>query len=59
MDCPTCAASAEGPDHRKRFEIEVMVGGEVISRAGGRAKKEAEQQAAREALAVLKGTAGG
>ncbi|HVW05529.1 MAG TPA: ribonuclease III [Vicinamibacterales bacterium] len=52
-------ASAEGPDHRKRFEIEVMVGGEVISRAGGRAKKEAEQQAAREALAVLKGTADG
>jgi ribonuclease-3 len=47
-------ASAEGPDHRKRFEVEVVVGGVAIARADGRAKKEAEQQAAREALAKLK-----
>jgi ribonuclease-3 len=46
--------AAEGPDHRKRFEIEVVVGGLALARAGGRAKKEAEQQAAREALALLK-----
>lgn len=48
-------AAAEGPDHRKRFEIEVLVGGAVLARAEGRAKKEAEQQAAREALTQLKG----
>jgi ribonuclease III len=47
-------AAAEGPDHRKRFEVEVLVGGTVIARAEGRAKKEAEQQAAREALGRLK-----
>lgn len=43
-------ASAEGPDHRKRFSVELIVGGEVIAQAEGRAKKEAEQLAAREAL---------
>jgi ribonuclease III len=47
-------ASAEGPDHRKRFEVEVLVGGEVFGRATGRAKKEAEQLAAREAVTRLK-----
>jgi ribonuclease III len=46
-------ASAEGPDHRKRFDIEVMVGGVVVGRAMGRSKKDAEQQAAKEALAKL------
>jgi len=43
-------ASVEGPDHRKRFEIEVLVGGEVVAKASGRSKKEAEQQAAKAAL---------
>ncbi len=47
-------AAADGPDHRKRFEIEVIVGGDVAGRAAGRSKKEAEQQAARQALASLK-----
>ena len=42
-------ASAEGPDHRKRFDVEVVVGGEVWGRATGRSKKDAEQHAAREA----------
>ncbi len=50
-------AGAEGPDHRKRFRVEVLVGGLVIAQAEGRAKKEAEQQAARAALAILKGPA--
>jgi ribonuclease-3 len=45
-------AGAEGPDHRKVFSIEVVVGGEVLGAASGRAKKEAEQEAAR--LALLK-----
>jgi ribonuclease-3 len=48
-------AAAEGPDHRKRFDVEVVVGGEVCGRAVGRSKKEAEQQAAREAIGRLKG----
>ena len=42
--------SAEGPEHRKQFEIEVIVGGQSIGRATGRSKKEAEQQAAKAAL---------
>lgn len=51
-------ASAEGPDHRKRFDVEVFVGGEVVGRAQGRAKKEAEQQAAKQALTGLRAGAG-
>ncbi|MEO7192578.1 MAG: ribonuclease III [Vicinamibacterales bacterium] len=47
-------AAADGPDHRKRFDVEVMVGPQVAGRAMGRSKKEAEQQAAREALGRLK-----
>lgn len=39
-----------GPDHRKVFEVEVSIGGNVFARAEGRSKKEAEQQAARLAL---------
>jgi ribonuclease-3 len=43
-------AGVEGPDHRRRFDVEVLVGGEVIARASGRSKKDAEQQAAKAAL---------
>ena len=39
-----------GPDHRKVFNVEVVVDGEVLGSALGRAKKEAEQEAARMAL---------
>jgi ribonuclease-3 len=39
-----------GPDHRKVFSVEVVVGGDVLGAATGRAKKEAEQEAARAAL---------
>jgi ribonuclease-3 len=46
-------AGEAGPDHRKLFSIEVVVGGEVLGAATGRAKKEAEQEAARLALARL------
>jgi ribonuclease-3 len=41
---------AAGPDHRKVFSIEVVVAGEVLGSASGKAKKEAEQEAARLAL---------
>jgi ribonuclease-3 len=42
-----------GPDHRKTFSVEVIVNGEVLGTATGRAKKEAEQEAARVALSKL------
>lgn len=48
-------ASAEGPDHRKRFDVEVLVQGVPSGRAEGRSKKEAEQQAAKAALLLLRG----
>src|SRR5690349_2360142 len=48
-------ASEEGPDHRKIFSIEVVVGGDVLGAASGKAKKEAEQEAARLAIARLDG----
>ena len=47
-------ASAEGPDHPKRFDVEVLVQGVAAGRAEGRSKKEAEQQAAKAALLVLR-----
>ena len=43
-------AGESGPDHRKEFTIEVVVAGEVLGAASGKAKKEAEQEAARLAL---------
>jgi len=42
-----------GPDHRKRFVVEVVVDGEPLARAEGRSKKEAAQAAARAALEQL------
>lgn len=42
---------SEGPDHRKEFEVEVLLGGQPAGRGRGNSKKEAEQNAAREALA--------
>ncbi len=43
----------EGPDHRKQFSVSVCSDGVVLGRATGKAKKEAEQEAARQALATL------
>ena len=42
-----------GPDHRKTFSVEVVVGDDVLGAATGKAKKEAEQEAARLALGRL------
>jgi ribonuclease-3 len=39
-----------GPDHHKRFQVEVRVGGRALADGYGRSKKEAEQEAARLAL---------
>ena len=46
-------AAESGPDHRKEFTIEVVVESEVLGTASGKAKKEAEQEAARLALQAL------
>jgi ribonuclease-3 len=43
-----------GPDHRKQFQVEVVVRGEPLAEAVGPSKKEAEQEAARAALDKLK-----
>ena len=42
-----------GPDHNKHFVVEVHLNSNVIGKGGGRSKKEAEQQASREALEVM------
>lgn len=39
-----------GPDHRKLFHVEVIVGADVLAKAVGRTKKEAEQEGAKLAL---------
>lgn len=44
---------AVGPDHDRRFTIEVVVGGEALSRGHGRSKQLAEKEAARQALEIL------
>jgi ribonuclease-3 len=45
--------SETGPDHQKQFEMEVWIRGQLAGRGIGKSKKEAEQRAAREALAML------
>lgn len=45
--------SAEGPSHDRRFTCAALVDGEELGRGEGRTKKEAEQEAAREALAKV------
>lgn len=42
-----------GPDHDKRFEVEVRLNGETLGKGSGSSKKRAEQDAAREALEKL------
>jgi ribonuclease-3 len=46
--------SETGPDHHKRFDVELSIRGQVYGAGSGRSKKEAEQQAARHALEKLK-----
>ncbi len=42
-----------GPDHDKTFEVELLIKREIFSVGSGKNKKEAEQAAAKEALAKL------
>jgi ribonuclease-3 len=44
---------AAGPDHQRRYRVEVSCGNEVLGTGSGRSKKIAEQAAAREALARI------
>jgi ribonuclease-3 len=46
-------AGEVGPEHRKLFHVEVLVDGERLAEGAGRTKKDAEQDAAKAALAAL------
>jgi ribonuclease-3 len=46
---------SSGPDHKKEFEIAVVLDDQEVSRAKGKSKKDAQQKAAQIALEKLKG----
>jgi len=45
--------NSRGPDHKKEFEIGIVLDGESIATSWGKSKKDAQQKAARIALEVL------
>ncbi len=47
-------AGEVGPDHRKMFHVEVVVGDDVLAQGVGRTKKDAEQEGAKLAIEALK-----
>ena len=49
-ELPSYRVASSGPDHDKRFVAHVFLGNEPFGDGSGRSKKEAEQNAAREAL---------
>jgi ribonuclease-3 len=51
---PEYQIDEEGPDHDKTFTARAVLGGEVLGEGTGHTKKEAEQQAASTAYALLK-----
>ena len=50
---PEYRLEERGPDHEKEFTATVYVAGEALGTGTGRSKKEAEQQAAREAYSRI------
>jgi ribonuclease III len=54
VEPPAYRLHEAGPDHRKTFEADVFVDGEVLGRGRGTTKKAAEQAAARAALTELR-----
>lgn len=46
-------AAEEGPSHRRRFRVQCVLEGRVVSEGEGSSKKIAQQEAARKALAAL------
>jgi ribonuclease III len=53
LGVPEYVIEDDGPDHAKTFTAQVRVGDNLYGRGEGRSKKEAEQQAAREAFARM------
>ncbi|MGH9296036.1 MAG: ribonuclease III family protein, partial [Acidimicrobiales bacterium] len=53
LGAPVYRLSERGPDHDKRFSAEVALGERRLGGGAGRSKKEAEREAAAEALGVL------
>lgn len=49
-----CLVGEEGPDHAKRFSVEVQLNGKTVGAGEGRTKKAAEQNAAKAAISALK-----
>jgi len=46
--------AVSGPDHEKMYEVEIAVNGDSVARGEGRSKKDAEKNAARNALQTFK-----
>ena len=44
-----------GPDHDKKFVVDLVVGDRILGQGTGRTKKAAEQEAAYRAIIKLKG----
>lgn len=50
---PEYTWTESGPEHEKTFEVRVLIDGEAVASGTGRSKKQAEQAAAANALALL------
>ncbi len=48
-----CHVGESGPDHDKRFEVDVLLNSNVIGKGVAKSKKKAEQLAAKEALKLM------
>lgn len=46
--------SESGPDHSKTFEVRIEFNGEILGKGMGRSKREAEQDAAKQAFALIR-----
>ncbi len=50
--------AVEGPDHDRRFTVDVIIDGLAVARGVGKSKRAAEQEAARRALSTGRGSDG-
>lgn len=48
-----CVVREDGPEHDRRFEVEARINSNVVGRGSGKSKRDAEQNAAREALRLF------
>lgn len=46
--------ASRGPDHKKEFEVAVLIEDKEYARASGKSKKIAQQESAKEAVEMLK-----